>query len=244
MGRVRHRPRRHCPGHRAHRLRAASTWAARRSSCSRSSRRSACSCASASQRWRRPGPNAPAACRRTRSRPSSRSARTSPSTSAASRRGATGSAGSRSRPSTPTSPRSTSTTSSTSTTAARSAPSATSSAPRSAVATFITALVFLLVMFVPCWLGIRLGATFATVLGIGTIVPLVLLLVDPPSSSRARCATGSNLDDSRSAAGRRRELPATSSAGRSSTRGPCWPWRRPPATSASAASLRATPRSR
>ena len=48
-----------------------------------------------------------------------------------------------------------------------------------------SAIIFLLVMFVPCWLGIRLGATFATVLGIGSIIPLVLLIVLPffkPSS--------------------------------------------------------------
>ncbi len=43
----------------------------------------------------------------------------------------------------------------------------------------LTAAVILLVMFVPCWLGIRLGATFATVLGIGSIIPLVLLIVLP-----------------------------------------------------------------
>jgi amino acid transporter len=34
-------------------------------------------------------------------------------------------------------------------------------------------------MFVPCLLGIRLGATFATVLGIVSIVPLVLLVLLP-----------------------------------------------------------------
>lgn len=54
-----------------------------------------------------------------------------------------------------------------------------------AVDDFVTALVFLGIMFIPCWLGIRLGATFATVLGIGSIVPLVLLIVLPffkPSS--------------------------------------------------------------
>ena len=34
-------------------------------------------------------------------------------------------------------------------------------------------------MFVPCWLGIRLGATFATVLGVLTIIPLVLLCILP-----------------------------------------------------------------
>ena len=51
-------------------------------------------------------------------------------------------------------------------------------------------------MFVPCWLGIRLGATFATVLGIGSIIPLVLLIVLPffkPSS-----IDFGNLDGSRS----------------------------------------------
>jgi amino acid transporter len=47
------------------------------------------------------------------------------------------------------------------------------------VDTFVTALVFLFVMFVPCWLGIRLGATFATILGIGTMFPLILLIILP-----------------------------------------------------------------
>ncbi len=44
---------------------------------------------------------------------------------------------------------------------------------------FVVGVIFLLVMFIPCWLGIRLGATFATVLGIVTIIPLVLLFVLP-----------------------------------------------------------------
>lgn len=44
---------------------------------------------------------------------------------------------------------------------------------------FVVATILLLVMFIPCWLGIRLGATFATVLGIGSIIPLVLLVVLP-----------------------------------------------------------------
>ena len=47
------------------------------------------------------------------------------------------------------------------------------------VGVLATAAVILLVMFVPCWLGIRLGATFATVLGIGSIIPLVLLILLP-----------------------------------------------------------------
>jgi amino acid transporter len=61
-----------------------------------------------------------------------------------------------------------------------------------AVSTFVTALVFMLIMFVPCWLGIRLGATFATILGIGTIVPLVLLIILPIFSPSA--FSWSNLD--------------------------------------------------
>ena len=44
---------------------------------------------------------------------------------------------------------------------------------------FVVGVILLLVMFVPCWLGIRLGATFATVLGVLTIIPLVLLCVLP-----------------------------------------------------------------
>lgn len=44
---------------------------------------------------------------------------------------------------------------------------------------FVVALIFLAIMFTPCWLGIRLGATFATVLGIGSIVPLILLILLP-----------------------------------------------------------------
>lgn len=47
------------------------------------------------------------------------------------------------------------------------------------VDTFIVSLVFLLIMFVPCWLGIRFGAMFATVLGIGSIIPLLLLIALP-----------------------------------------------------------------
>ena len=44
---------------------------------------------------------------------------------------------------------------------------------------FVVAALLLLIMFVPCWLGIRLGATFATVLGILTMIPLVLLVILP-----------------------------------------------------------------
>ncbi len=34
-------------------------------------------------------------------------------------------------------------------------------------------------LFIPCWLGIRLGAGFATVLGVASIVPLLLLIILP-----------------------------------------------------------------
>ena len=44
---------------------------------------------------------------------------------------------------------------------------------------FLLAALILLVMFVPCYLGIRLGARFATVLGVASIVPLVLLVLLP-----------------------------------------------------------------
>ena len=43
----------------------------------------------------------------------------------------------------------------------------------------IVASVLLLAMFVPCYLGIRLGARFATVLGIASMVPLLLIIIMP-----------------------------------------------------------------
>lgn len=50
---------------------------------------------------------------------------------------------------------------------------------------FIIGVAVLLIMFVPCYLGIRMGAKFASVLGIASMVPLVLLIFIPflkPSS--------------------------------------------------------------
>ncbi|MGI9031242.1 MAG: APC family permease [Ilumatobacteraceae bacterium] len=44
---------------------------------------------------------------------------------------------------------------------------------------FIVGVVILLVMFVPCFLGIRLGARFATVLGIASVIPLLILVFIP-----------------------------------------------------------------
>ena len=50
---------------------------------------------------------------------------------------------------------------------------------------FIVGVVVLVAMFIPCYMGIRLGAKFATILGIASVIPLVLLVILPfakPSS--------------------------------------------------------------
>jgi amino acid transporter len=44
---------------------------------------------------------------------------------------------------------------------------------------FIVGALLLIGAFIPCYLGIRLGARFATVLGIACMVPLILLIVMP-----------------------------------------------------------------
>src|SRR3984957_16509740 len=49
----------------------------------------------------------------------------------------------------------------------------------------VITMVGLLLLFIPCYLGIRLGATFATILGVVAMVPLTLLVLLPvfkPSS--------------------------------------------------------------
>ena len=110
---------------------------------------------------------------------------------------------------------------------------------------FVVGVILLLVMFIPCWLGIRLGATFATVLGICTIMPLVLLVMLPffkPGSIDVRQPRRLRSPPRRS--GPECSFGARSWAGRSSTRGRCSRWRRRPATSASAASRSGTRRSR
>lgn len=43
----------------------------------------------------------------------------------------------------------------------------------------VTAACILLAVFIPGWLGIRLGARFATVLGVGSIIPLLLIILLP-----------------------------------------------------------------
>jgi amino acid transporter len=53
------------------------------------------------------------------------------------------------------------------------------------VTVMIISLVGLAILYVPCYLGIRLGATFATILGVVSMVPLTLLVLLPvfkPSS--------------------------------------------------------------
>ena len=44
---------------------------------------------------------------------------------------------------------------------------------------FIIGVIVLVAMFIPCFLGIRLGAKFATVLGIASVVPLLVLVLIP-----------------------------------------------------------------
>ncbi len=44
---------------------------------------------------------------------------------------------------------------------------------------FIIGTIVLVAMFVPCYLGIRFGAKFATVLGVASVVPLLLLVLIP-----------------------------------------------------------------
>ncbi len=44
---------------------------------------------------------------------------------------------------------------------------------------FIIGVVIMLAMFVPCFLGIRLGAGFASVLGVASVIPLLILVLLP-----------------------------------------------------------------
>jgi amino acid transporter len=66
------------------------------------------------------------------------------------------------------------------------------------VAALIISLIGLLVMFVPCYLGIHLGATFATVLGVLSMAPLTALVFLPvfhPSSVKFANLSGFHLPD-------------------------------------------------
>ena len=44
---------------------------------------------------------------------------------------------------------------------------------------FIVGLSILVVMFVPCFFGVRLGARFATILGVASVIPLLILVFIP-----------------------------------------------------------------
>ncbi len=62
----------------------------------------------------------------------------------------------------------------------------------------LISIIGLIVLFVPCYLGIRLGAGFATVLGIVSMVPLTLLIFLPffkPSTLRWSNVAGFHLAD-------------------------------------------------
>jgi amino acid transporter len=48
-----------------------------------------------------------------------------------------------------------------------------------AIGVFVITVVGLFALFIPCYLGIRLGATFATILGVTSMVPLTLLILLP-----------------------------------------------------------------
>ena len=45
--------------------------------------------------------------------------------------------------------------------------------------TVVIAIVGILIVFIPAWLGIRLGAIFATILGLISMIPLTLLAIAP-----------------------------------------------------------------
>ena len=51
-------------------------------------------------------------------------------------------------------------------------------------------MIGLLALFVPCYLGIRLGATFATILGVVAMVGRTAGATPSPKSGRSRCAPG------------------------------------------------------
>ena len=69
------------------------------------------------------------------------------------------------------------------------------------VSVLIITFVGLLILFVPCYLGIRLGTTFATVLGVVAMVPLTLLIILPvfkPSSFHWSNISGFHFADPKS----------------------------------------------
>ena len=57
------------------------------------------------------------------------------------------------------------------------------------VGAIVISFIGIVAMFIPCYLGIKLGAAAATVLGIVSMVPLTLLVVLPASSPARRTCT-------------------------------------------------------
>ena len=105
----------------------------------------------------------------------------------------------------------------------------------------VITFVGLIGLFIPCYLGIRLGATFATVLGVTSMVPLTLLVILPDlQAQHLPLVEHLGLPLRRP---RRARAPSSSWPGSSSSRGTPSPWRRRPVTSASAATRPVTPRS-
>ena len=93
----------------------------------------------------------------------------------------------------------------------------------------VITFVGLIGLFIPCYLGIRLGASFATILGVDSMVPLTLLIILPifkPPASTGRTSRASTTPIPR------RRGRSSSWPGSSSSRGTPSPWRRRRATSA------------
>src|SRR6202044_3985234 len=70
--------------------------------------------------------------------------------------------------------------------------------PPEGIGVLIITLVGLVVLFIPCYLGVRLGTGFATVLGIISMVPITLLVILPvfkPSSFHLHNGSGFHFSD-------------------------------------------------
>ena len=96
-------------------------------------------------------------------------------------------------------------------------------------------------LFIPCYLGIRLGATFATILGVVSMIPLTLLVFLPifkPCSFHFTTFRASTTPTPK------RPASCSSWVGSSSSHGTPSPWRRRPVTSANVVTRPEMPRSR
>ena len=115
-------------------------------------------------------------------------------------------------------------------------------APRSGSRSSLVCFALLLAIFIPAYFGIRLGAAFATVLGVLSMLPLTAMIFLPffkPGSIHWRNVAGFHAPPHVHVSRRRSSSPGSSRSCGTSSR-----WRRPPATSASAAAAPGTPRSR